>query len=555
MPNELRDKLQKNAKRPPYDADPPLDVKSFDVDLYLYMSWRDPSLNHTEPEYVLINDPKVRDQLWLPDLYFANARTAFFHHTYKTEIFSRVTLTVACNLQLANYPIDHQACNIRILSYAYIANQVNVTWFKRGAVRHNSEIGLPEFSINNVTAEYCDGTYVYAITEHSYKKDQFSCLEGKLFLRRSIGYHLVQSYIPTGLIVIISWVSFWIDRRAVPARVTLSFTTLLSLSTLGNGLRFGLPQVSYAKAIDYWFGACMIFVFLALLEFAVVNSYMRRASKYEKLSKCVGKKASKISDTDDEGPFFPPLAKNSTIVFNVSESKDITEKQNGGSHFENRKISKSSYSIRVAQQHENNESFNDLAPKLDLPIDNDIHCMHGPTNRCASCMVDSIRLIDESPTKTTFLTDEELEPTTKYLAPPPIRFHNPRRRMTRQGPREPAPIGINHFLQLASMKEFRPAIIRMHERGVEKHEIGRLLGIQATNLWFLIDLKVPLARLGWMYEFAMADDQKYKESNVILEKALIRESRGIRDPVSSNTRNSSPSTNSTQSDDDKDISV
>ena len=57
------------------------------------------------------------------------------------------------------------------------------------------------------------------------------------------------------LIVVISWVSFWIDRRAVPARVTLSFTTLLSLSTLGNGLRFGLPMVSYAKAIDYWFGS------------------------------------------------------------------------------------------------------------------------------------------------------------------------------------------------------------------------------------------------------------------------------------------------------------
>jgi len=55
--------------------------------------------------------------------------------------------------------------------------------------------------------------------------------------------------------VVISWVSFWIDRRAVPARVTLSFTTLLSLSTLGNGLRFGLPMVSYAKAIDYWFGS------------------------------------------------------------------------------------------------------------------------------------------------------------------------------------------------------------------------------------------------------------------------------------------------------------
>lgn len=58
-----------------------------------------------------------------------------------------------------------------------------------------------------------------------------------------------------------------------------------------------------------------------------------------------------------------------------------------------------------------------------------------------------------------------------------------------------------------------------------------------------------------MYEFAMADDQKYKESHVILEKALIKESRGIRDPVNANHRHSSPSTNSTQSDEDKELSV
>ena len=32
------------------------------------------------------------------------------------------------------------------------------------------------------------------------------------------------------------------------------------------------------------------------------------------------------------------------------------------------------------------------------------------------------------------------------------------------------------------MKEFRPAIIRMHERGVEKGEIGRLLGIHEATV-------------------------------------------------------------------------
>uniref|UniRef100_A0A914WHX4 Neurotransmitter-gated ion-channel transmembrane domain-containing protein n=1 Tax=Plectus sambesii TaxID=2011161 RepID=A0A914WHX4_9BILA len=68
---------------------------------------------------------------------------------------------------------------------------------------------------------------------------------------------------------------------AVPARVSLSFTTLLTLATQGTGIRYSLPPVSYAKAIDYWYGTCMLFLFAALLEFAVVNSYMRKSQKFD----------------------------------------------------------------------------------------------------------------------------------------------------------------------------------------------------------------------------------------------------------------------------------
>ncbi|GMR38916.1 hypothetical protein PMAYCL1PPCAC_09111, partial [Pristionchus mayeri] len=197
----------------------------------------------------------------------------------------RATSSISCSLKLANYPMDHQHCYIRVLSYGHVAEQVTMQWFTRDPITHNHEIGLPEFQITNVSGSYCNGTYRYALTDTSHKIGNFSCLKANIFLSRSIGYNLVQSYIPTGLIVIISWVSFWIDRRAVPARVTLSFTTLISLTTLGNGLRFGLPQVSYAKAIDLWYGACMLFVFCALLEFAVVNSYMRKSEKYDHISK------------------------------------------------------------------------------------------------------------------------------------------------------------------------------------------------------------------------------------------------------------------------------
>ncbi|KAE9419994.1 hypothetical protein Angca_005708, partial [Angiostrongylus cantonensis] len=37
-------------------------------------------------------------------------------------------------------------------------------------------------------------------------------------------------------------------------------------------------------------------------------------------------------------------------------------------------------------------------------------------------------------------------------------------------------------------------------------------------------------KIGWMYEFAMEDSQRYKESRVILEKALVDEVDGFRDP-------------------------
>ena len=81
------------------------------------------------------------------------------------------------------------------------------------------------------------------------------------------------------LTVIISWFSFWISPDSPPARVGLGITTVLTMITISNSARAPLPKVSYTKAIDWFLLMCLVFVFGALMEYAVVNFYSFKVAK------------------------------------------------------------------------------------------------------------------------------------------------------------------------------------------------------------------------------------------------------------------------------------
>ncbi|OQV20945.1 Glycine receptor subunit alphaZ1 [Hypsibius exemplaris] len=255
----------------------------FVVDFLLTQHWKDPRLRFSENVSKVLELHQLRQikKLWLPDPYIINAKSAYFHEITLPNRFARVTtegnitynarLTakLSCQMQLRLYPMDTQECEIYLESYGYSTEILYLHWHwdKDTAFSMEPNLELPNFMRPISDSIECVDTYSMGL---------FSCLKVKLKLQRRISYHLTQTYLPTVLIVSVSWVTFWLSVEAVPARVTLGITTLLTMTTLIGGAKQGLPAVSYIKALDVWMGTCTFFVFSTLLEYVVVSKASRR---------------------------------------------------------------------------------------------------------------------------------------------------------------------------------------------------------------------------------------------------------------------------------------
>nr|XP_022327528.1 glycine receptor subunit alpha-2-like [Crassostrea virginica]XP_022328182.1 glycine receptor subunit alpha-2-like [Crassostrea virginica] len=281
----------------------------YTLHLFLRQTWTDSRLNfsHLTNISVLELDQKRISDVWVPDTYFPNEKTASFHtvtvpnkllHIQKDGyvIYSvRLSLTLSCIMELQYFPMDDQTCSLFIESYGYSIENVNLLWdYKQPVIfgaDDNNEQTMPQFYFYKELETFgCTTTNAF--------NTEFSCLQAKLYFRRNLGFYLSQVFIPGILIVILSWISFWIHVDAVPARVSLGVICVLTMTTQSSGIRSSLPVVSYIKAIDIWMAVGLLFVFAALLEYAYINVQTRKHRKQSKEHEPEGK-----NENDDKTDF------------------------------------------------------------------------------------------------------------------------------------------------------------------------------------------------------------------------------------------------------------
>ena len=105
---------------------------------------------------------------------------------------------------------------------------------------------------------------------------------GKLVCQAISGhvYLSCKVYLPCALIVVLSWVGFWLNREATSDRVTLGVTAVLTLSAISLDSRSDLPKVHYATALDWFIICSFLYCMASILEFAGVH-YFTKVSQEE----------------------------------------------------------------------------------------------------------------------------------------------------------------------------------------------------------------------------------------------------------------------------------
>lgn len=307
----------------------------YSLDIFFRQKWVDKRLQFdlsADGINELVIGSDMLHKIWLPDTFIANDKKTYFHKATVQNKFIRIspdgqvlysmrmTVTAACPMNFRFFPMDHQVCDLEIESYGFRMDDIKYKWgfgLKNLSALHISpDIELPQLKYKDsrlIEREFRLSTGVY------------SRLTMKLYFVRSLGYYIIQIYIPSTLIVTLSWVSFWLDISAAPARITLGMTTVLTMVTFIWSTNASLPKISYIKGIDVYLVTCFVMTFCSVIEYAIVSFIWNRLEKKKKAAVAAADDDSVQSSPNQRIYFMKKNGNNST---NNNTSKLVNNPEN-----------------------------------------------------------------------------------------------------------------------------------------------------------------------------------------------------------------------------------
>ncbi|XP_063377066.1 glutamate-gated chloride channel isoform X18 [Cydia fagiglandana] len=297
---EILDNLLKNSRYdkrllPPVDgvltvnvsvlllslASPDESSLKYEVEFLLQQQWYDPRLRYSnQSHYDFLNAIHHHEDIWLPDTYFimhGDFKDPIIPMHFALRIYRNGTinylmrrhLILSCQGRLNIFPFDDPLCSFALESISYEQSAITYVW------KNDEDTLRKSPSLTTLNAYLIQNQTIACPIKASWRGN-YSCLKVDLIFTRDRSFYFTTVFIPGIILVTSSFITFWLEWNAVPARVMIGVTTMLNFFTTSNGFRSTLPVVSNLTAMNVWDGVCMCFIYASLLEFVCVNYVGRK---------------------------------------------------------------------------------------------------------------------------------------------------------------------------------------------------------------------------------------------------------------------------------------
>ncbi len=219
--------------------------ESFDIQGYLNLSWRAPSLAGKG------NRRMFREDVWAPNIDFVNAiepvkvqNELSFHVSNDGVVEERVRFSgkFSATLDLKRFPLDEQHLEVQIEPFSRNVNEI-IFRIDPARVGRYDDAFLSDWELGQVRGRI--STTRHALLEES--RSRFTLV---IDIRRQSTFYIWRVLVPLVLVVAASWGVFWVDPTQLQPQISTAVAILISIVVFNITIDFALPKVAYFTFVD-----------------------------------------------------------------------------------------------------------------------------------------------------------------------------------------------------------------------------------------------------------------------------------------------------------------
>ena len=250
--------------------------QSFVANLALVLRWHDPSLAHEGLDSI----SKDLNEVWHPRVQILNQQRLVNTFPQSVEIHpdgeviyrQRVWGNFSQPLELSEFPFDTQRLEITLANLSFGSQKIRLKPSPDSGIAEN--LSIPDWEIMQ---------WDFA-AEDLELDNESSLIPGMVFsleAKRYTNYFRFKVILPLILIVMMSWLVFWIDPSLISSQISVAVTAMLTMIAYRFALAGMLPRLPFLTTLDFFVMASTIMVFLSMVE-VVYTAYLSTDNRLEK---------------------------------------------------------------------------------------------------------------------------------------------------------------------------------------------------------------------------------------------------------------------------------